>query len=123
VFVIDAKKYADKQLEVRDKGTFFKPDPRLYVGGRDQTKLVSGVKRQVEVVRSALDGSDVPVHAVLCFVGARWPGLFSNKSQRISGVIATYPTALANLVTQDGELSPDQVRALGEHLGGRLRPA
>jgi hypothetical protein len=123
VFVIDAKKYADKQLEIRDKGSFFTPDPRLFVGGRDQTKLVTGVKRQVEVVSSVLDGPDIQLHAVLCFVGAHWPGFFSNKPQRISSVIATYPTALAKLVTEDGPLSPDQIRDIGQQLVARLSPA
>lgn len=123
VFVIDAKKYADKQLEVRDKGTFFKPDPRLYVGGRDQTKLVTSVKRQVEVVRSALEGTDVTIHAVLCFVGARWPGVFSNKPLRVSDVTATYPVALGKLVAQEGSLTADQIREIGEQLAARLAPA
>lgn len=123
VFVIDAKKYEDKQLEVRDKGTFFKPDPHLYVGGRDQTKLVTGVKRQVEVVRTALDGSDVTVHAVLCFVGGRWPGLFSNKPLHVSGVTATYPVALGKLVAQEGTLTAEQIQEIGERLADRLLPA
>lgn len=122
VFVIDAKKYEDKQLEIRDKGTFFSPDPRLYVGGRDQTKLVTGAKRQVDVVRSVLNGIDVPVHAVLCFVGAQWPGLFSNKPQRVSGVTATYPTALTKLVAQAGPLTAAQIREIGEQLADRLQP-
>lgn len=123
VFVIDAKKYQDKQLEIRDKGSFFKPDPHLYVGGRDQTKLVTGVKRQVEVVRFALDGSDAPVHAVLCFVGARWPGLFSNKPLHVSGVTATYPIALGKLVAQEGTLTAEQIQEIGERLADRLQPA
>jgi hypothetical protein len=120
VFVIDAKKYEDKQLEIRDKGTFFRPDPHLYVGGRDRTKLVTGVKRQVEVVHEVLVDSDVPVHAVLCFVGARWPGLFSNKPLRVSGVTATYPVALSKLVTQEGPLTADQIGHIGEQLADRL---
>jgi hypothetical protein len=120
VFVIDAKKYEDKRLEIRDKGTFFRPDPRLYVGGRDQTKLVTGVMRQVEVVHEVLADSDVPVHAVLCFVGARWPGLFSNKPLRVSGVTATYPVALGKLVTQEGALTADLIRHVGERLAERL---
>lgn len=39
------------------------------VGSRDQTKLVDGVPRQVQVVR-ALVGGDAPVAVVLCFVDA-----------------------------------------------------
>lgn len=123
VFVIDAKKYEDKQLEVRDKGSFFSPDLRLYVGGRDQTKLVTGVNRQVDVVREALDGTDVAIRAVLCFVGARWPGLFSNKPVRVSGVTATYPVALAKLVDQEGPLTADQIQGIGERLAAHLPPA
>ena len=59
VFVIDAKRYTGK-IEVR------KPligDPKLVIRGRDKTKLVEGLKRQVEAVRSGLAviEQDVPV--------------------------------------------------------------
>lgn len=123
VFVIDAKKYENKQIEVRDKGSLFSADPRLYVGGRDQTKLINGVLWQVDVVVAALEGRAAKTHAVLCFVGARWPGVFTNKPVRIRDVTSTYPGALAKLVAQQGPLSTGEIEEIGEHLSARLPPA
>lgn len=53
VWVIDAKRYKGL-VERRDVGGWSKVDNGLYVGGRDRSKLVAGVQRQVDVVRSAL---------------------------------------------------------------------
>jgi hypothetical protein len=123
VFVIDAKKYEDKRLEVRDKGRLLSPDLRLYVGGRDNTKLVDGVKRQCEVVRDVLGDREVLVRPVLCFVGATWPGLFSNKPLRVGGVLVTWPRDLLKRVTEDGPLSAEQIEEVGGLLAERLSPA
>lgn len=75
VFVIDAKKY-EGSIEIVDKGSWLRTDVRLYVAGRDRTKLVDGVLRQVEVVRNVLgdEFASVPVMGVLCFIGADWVG-------------------------------------------------
>ena len=51
VFVVDAKKYKGR-IEVRDVGGLFRSDRRLYVNGRDRTKLVDAVLAQVAVVAS-----------------------------------------------------------------------
>ena len=41
-------------IEVRNVGGVFRLDERLYVDGRDRSKLVEGVLGQIEVVRRAL---------------------------------------------------------------------
>ena len=59
----------------------------LLVGGCDCTKFVDGVLRQTETVR-AMIGSDVPIHGVLCSVGADWPlvgGSFNVNGAASSG--------------------------------------
>ena len=53
VWVLDAKRYKGK-VETRGGGLFSTRPPDLYVGGRNQTKLVEGVQRQVATVRSLL---------------------------------------------------------------------
>jgi hypothetical protein len=53
VFVVYPKNYRGK-VEQRDVGGLFRTDLRLYVGGRDKTKLVKGMNRQVAAVRTAL---------------------------------------------------------------------
>ena len=75
VYVTDAKRYQGKpQLQI-DGGLLRPQVERLLVGRRDCTHLVSGVSRQVDVVRQLLATThpEVPVHGVLCFVEADWP--------------------------------------------------
>ena len=70
IFVIDAKRYKGV-IEKRDRGWFLDRDWRLYVNGRDQTKLVRGMPGQVDAVRRSLESSPYPdaaIFAALCFV-------------------------------------------------------
>jgi hypothetical protein len=62
VWVIDAKRYAG-QVSKKDVGGWFSSDVRLFVGRRDCTKLVTGMAKQVDAVRTALgaEWADVPV--------------------------------------------------------------
>ena len=121
VFVIDAKKYTG-QVEARDVGGLFRTDDRLYVNNRDRTKLVDGVLRQVDVVRTALgsDFADVPVHGVLCFVGCEWGWIMRTK--RVHGVMALWPTALPDHVSVAGPWS-DKGSAIADRLRSELRSA
>lgn len=74
VWVIDAKRYKDKRPELRIEGGLFRPRVELLrIGGRDGTKLVDGVKSQVDRVREALADDTIPIRGVLCFLEADWP--------------------------------------------------
>ncbi len=120
IFVIDAKKWkAGSIVEVRDRGGLFRSDPRLYVGGRDRTGAVDAVLGQVEVVRTALGPAvaQVPIRGVLCFVGARWPGL-RPKPKTVCGITAIWPLALPGLVAAPG---PHALAV--ERIAGQLRTA
>ena len=119
VFVIDAKKYQGG-IEVRNVGSLFRPDERLYVNGRDRSKLVDGVRCQIEVVRTVLgEGfADIPIHGMLCFVGCEWGWIMRQK--HVGGVTALWPNALPDHVTAAGGHGP-RVRAIADHLRGRLR--
>lgn len=124
VWVIDAKRYKGL-VERRDVGGWFKIDDRLYVGGRDRSKLVAGVQRQVEVVRNALGlepGDDnIPVMGALCFVDAefRW---FA-KPFRIDGVWVIWGRKLSEMIAAEGPLANDQVLAVAGRLADALPPA
>lgn len=102
VFVIDAKKYKG-EIKVRDVGPLWRSEPRLYVGGRNQTKLVDGVRRQMAVVQGAANSSGHPVrvYGVLCFVGGEWP-LLLRRPLRLNGVTAVWPSGLPDLIVQTG---------------------
>ena len=91
VFVVDAKRYAGT-IQVRDVGGLFKRDERLYVGGRDRSRLAEDMTWQLEAVERALRLVHAdpmpPITPVLCFVRGDWP-LFSPpeafRSVRLEG--------------------------------------
>lgn len=123
VVVIDAKKYAaGSAVEVRDVGGLLRTDRRLYVGGRDRTKLVDAVRGQVEVVRAALgpDLAHVPVRGALCFVGASWGWRMRTKT--VGGVTAVWPKGLPDLVAGVGPYG-DEVGRIAAQLRRALPPA
>ncbi|WP_307864653.1 nuclease-related domain-containing protein [Allobranchiibius sp. CTAmp26] len=120
VFVIDAKKYGGRpQLKV--EGGVLRPRvERLLVGSRDCTKLVDGVLKQVDVVRSLLS-EDIPVLGVLCFVEAEWPlfgGAFTTR-----GVQALWPKKLYPQLQGDGLLTADKITEIHRTLAEALTPA
>lgn len=123
VFVVDAKNYSGS-VEKRDVGGWFRRDERLYVGGRDRTKVVAGVLHQMEVVRASLGPifESVPVHGVVCFVGAQWP-LVLRRPLRVNDVVALWPKALAGLVARGGPLDAAAVLAVADALARTLKPA
>lgn len=93
VWVIDAKRYKDKRPELRVDGGILRPRVEsLRIGGRDRTKLVDGVRSQVELVTAALQQIEVPVTGVLCFLEADWPLL--GGSFTVSRIHVTWPKAL-----------------------------
>ncbi len=78
VFVVDAK---DIEGKVRVENPLFGA-ARLMISGRNRTKLVDGLDRQVAAVRHALAGNghaDVSVQGVLCFTKADLPLLGTLK--------------------------------------------
>lgn len=87
VFVIDAKNYKG-QVRIDEQGGILFPLIRtLYVGNRSQTKLVEGVKKQVNIVSTSLSrsGLDIPTFGVLAFYAAEWPLFF--KPTEIDGIL------------------------------------
>lgn len=120
VWVIDAKNYKGK-VERRDKGGWLKTDMRLYVGGRDQTKKVDGLGWQIDAVRKALEGVDVPITPVLCLTnGEGWP-LFA-KAFKQGGVWVVWPRKLSELIAEPGSLTSGDVVTIASLLAERLPP-
>jgi Nuclease-related domain len=121
VFVVDAKRYKGK-VERRDSGGFFRTDYRLYVGGRDRSKLVVHLESQVRTVRQALNGTVVPaVIPVLCFVDSEW-GLFTSPL-RFGDVRVLWPKMLGKLVRSKGHLTAAEISAVERQLAHALPPA
>lgn len=117
VYVVDAKDIFGK-VAVR---TPLFGQPKLLVAGRDRTKLIDGLDRQVAVVAAALEGEDVPtVHGVLCFIRADLPPL---GTTRMRGHLLLYRKALAKRVDADGPLDARRIEAVARQLAALLPPA
>ena len=119
VYVIDPKRYAGRPTLKVEGGLLRPRTEKLLVGGRDRTKLVDGVLKQVGLVR-AIVGDDVPVTGVLCFIDADWPligGAFTTR-----GVEVLWPKKLYPRLTAP---TPSQVDldALHRALAAALPPA
>jgi hypothetical protein len=116
VYVIDAK---DLRGKVRIARPLFGAD-KLLVSGRNRTKLIDGLDRQVAVVRAVSDGNghpDVPVRGVLCFTKADLPLLGTLKMR---GHFLLYRKALAKRLNADGPLGAAAVDELARTIAGAL---
>ena len=118
VFVIDAKRYRGK-IEIR-KPLF--GDAKLVIRGRDKSKLVEGMKRQVEAVRSGLAviEQDVPVGGCFCFVNpdgqAGGSGIPLFRTLSIDGFPLYYPRRLSKRLRRPGPLDEARTMVLAEAL-------
>ncbi len=120
IWIVDAKSYKGK-VEQRDIGGWLKTDNRLYVNGRDQTKLVGGLAKQIDAVLGAIEDADVSIRAALCFVDSEW-GLFA-KPFRLGGVLVTWPRKLSEMIAEPGPLGRSEVMQLAGRLAASLPAA
>lgn len=118
VWVIDAKRYkgrvaVSKPLLGRAK---------LTVGGRDRTKLVEGVGRQVGLVRVVVAevAPTMPVHGALCFVEGDLP-VFGTL--QLDGCLVLGPKRLAKRINAGGQASGGAITAVSDALTQRLPAA
>lgn len=120
VHVIDAKRYSGRP-QLRVEGGLLRPRvERLIVGRRDCTKLVDGLLKQVEVVRTVV-GDPVPVHGVLCFVDADWPligGAFTTRDVQV-----LWPKRLQSTLTSLGTLGAHAIEHVHRELTRALPSA
>jgi hypothetical protein len=118
VWVVDAKRYKGRRPELRIEGGILRPRvEKLVVGGRDSTKLIDGVLKQIDVVRGILGGG-VPISGALCFVEADWPlvgGAFRTRDVHI-----LWPNRLAKLLVERSAGGVD-VKRVCDELAQRLR--
>jgi nuclease-like protein len=125
VFVIDAKRYRGK-IEIRKP---FFGDPRLFIAGRDKTKLVEGLERQREAVLAALSVTvpELPVHACFCFLNpagqAGGSGLPLLRTLSIDGFPLFYPRRLSKRLNAPGTLAPHSRQEVAKRLVAAFPPA
>lgn len=124
VWILDAKRYQGR-VETRGHGLFSRKPPDLYVGGRNQMKLVAGVQKQVEVLRLLLDDFSidqrqprVPVRGALVFVDAEF-GWFADPLL-IQDVWVGWGKAMRNRLVEEN-LGQVPAAAVAKYLARSLR--
>jgi Nuclease-related domain len=120
VYVIDAKNYTGR-VEARDVGNWRTIDRRLFVGGRDKSKLVDGMNKQTTAVRAVLDNvelTDVEIHPVLCFTDSEW-GCFA-KPLGFGNVTCLWAKKLCEMIKRPGPLNEPQRQSIAYHLSINL---
>jgi hypothetical protein len=118
VWVVDTKRYKGK-IKVA------KPllgSARLEIAGRDRTKLVDGLAKQVEAVAGLVAeiAPGTAVHGVFCFVEGELPLI---GTPEIRGFPLLHRRALAKRLNASGPLAPDAITALADALATRLKRA
>jgi hypothetical protein len=119
VYVIDAKAHSGT---IRLEKPLFGA-ARLQIAGRDHTKLMDGLDRQVAAARDALDRAgqaDVPVRGVLCFTNADLPVV---RTLTMRGHLVLYRKALAKRLNADGALQPPDIDLIARTIARELPPA
>jgi hypothetical protein len=122
VYVIDAKRYRGK-IEVRSP-LFGKP--KLVIAGRDRTKLVAGLERQVDVVEEvvAAVAPQVAVHGCFCFVAPEGlladVGLPVMRTLKINGLPLYYVRRLAKQLNLPGPLTRGEAELICDQLARQL---
>ena len=94
------------------------------MGSRDCTRLVDGMRKQVGLVRSALDAAalpDVPAQGVLSFVEADWPLI--DGTFVIVDVAVLWPRKLAERLITPGPMTNEDVEAAHRALAGAFPAA
>lgn len=125
VFVVDTKHYRGR-VEKRDVGGLFRTDLRLYVGGRDRTKLVHAMERQVGAVRASLaqhvEWREVPVTPVILFMSHDNWSLLDSRPLRFGDVLVLWGKKLGELLRAEAKIPRDAVPHL-ERLFAAALPA
>ena len=123
IYVIDAKYRETGRAQLRRPGSIFRPKPpQLWVGGRNCTKLVANMAKQVDVVKFVLPEELRPqVRAILALVNVDW-GIFPTAFE-IGEFLVAWPKEVARVVSRAGPLSAAEVRSTAGQLADRLKPA
>lgn len=116
VYVIDSKRYKNRKIRI---ATPLLRSRKLLVDGRDRTKLVDGLLRQVDVVSEVLSAvaPSVPVRGVFCFIDADVPLL---GTPTIHQLAVLNRRRLAKRLRRTGPLDRDRILEIATELAHRF---
>jgi hypothetical protein len=123
VTVIDSKTHKGQIRVERVGGLFSDRHQVLRIAGRDQTKLIDGVERQLHAVAAVLAraGIETDLRGALCF--PRPDGLPIFRQLTVREIVIDGPRQIAKLVCRDGALDHEQIDRIWRHLATALPPA
>jgi hypothetical protein len=101
MWVIDTKRYKGKAtIDRRLLGK-----TKLVINGRDQTRLIDGLDRQVVLVRTAMEqiAPETPTRGALCLVDTDLPLM---RTLTLSGYPLLHPKRLAKEINRAGPIDP-----------------
>jgi Nuclease-related domain len=103
VTVIDAKNYGGRVRIDRRGGLFTPRTEDLRIAGRKRTKLIEGVKRQIELVRAALapEHAAVDVRGALCMADVDGLPMFGHLE--IDGIAIDGTRRIAKIAAREGD--------------------
>jgi hypothetical protein len=117
--VIDSKTHSGKIRRDWYGGLFVERRTILRIDGRDQTKLITGVEKQIGYVRSALAkldlGHKLDVVGALCFTNVE--GLPWFRKIEIRAIVVDGPKPVSHLAARSGRLDSGAVERIWTHLG------
>jgi Nuclease-related domain len=124
VIVIDSKTHRGRVQVERVGGLFAPRRGVLLINGRDQTRLVDGVERQIGFVRSELSGAGfdvIDIRGALCFPNV--DGLPVLRGLVVRDVVIDGPKPIAKLARRAGPLPIDAIDRLCAYLEARFPSA
>ena len=125
ITVIDAKTHRGRIRRDWEGGLLSERRTILRINGRDQTKLITGVEKQIAHVHAALADLDVAqeidVRGALCFPNVDGLPLFGQIE--IRRIIVNGPKPVARLAARAGTLEQAVVERVVGHLAQALPPA
>lgn len=125
VAVIDAKNYKGV-VKVKELGGIFGNNKKeLWIGGRNRTKLIDGVERQIQVVEKILASSavEMPVIGVLAFLNAEWDTYRWLLGQKEIRGIQINSKGVEPILSQKGPFGPKERLRVANLLANKLKPA
>jgi hypothetical protein len=125
IFLVDPKNYRGK-VEQRAVGGWFNSELRLYVDGRNQSKLIGKAINQADAVRDALASSqwtNAPITPTICFMQAENWSLLARRPLRFGQVYVLWGKALGKLMRGEARLPVEEIARLERALALALPPA
>jgi hypothetical protein len=121
IFIIDAKDWKGKVTV----STPLLGKPKLLIDGRDRTKLVDGLDRQVAAVENALGhpAGSWPIQGVFCFTKADLPMLGLVGTTKIRSHLLLYRKAMAERLNASGPFTLAQIDTTSRALAAAFPPA